>query len=170
MAAGGLATVGVPIVGSMGMAGDTKVGRPITVDLRLIPEGSQIKIQVNGAPVFIRHRAQWEIDWARRDDAASLPDPESDEDRLRLRPDGSFDPRFMILSGVCPHFGMVVLGEQNDPDPRGGFGGWYCPSGAHFDTSGRIRKGPPSKNLLIPEYKYVTESIVEFPNHRFIRP
>ncbi len=170
MAAGGVAAATIPLAKSTGIANDIVVGRPITVDLSLIPEGSAIKILANRTPVIIRHRAQWEIDTARNVDISTLPHPETDEDRLRPRPDGTLDPRFLILSAVCTHFGAIVTGEQNKKDPMGDYGGWYCPShGAHFDTSGRVRKGPSPTNLPIPEFKYVTENIVEFPNHKFIR-
>jgi ubiquinol-cytochrome c reductase iron-sulfur subunit len=32
-------------------------------------------------------------------------------------------------------------------------GGWFCPChGSHYDTSGRIRKGPASEILIVPRY------------------
>jgi len=38
---------------------------------------------------------------------------------------------------------------------RGDFDGWFCPChGSHYDTSGRIRKGPAPKNLLVPDYVF----------------
>ena len=149
----------------MSPAADAVAGAPVTIDLSQIPEGSQIKILVNRRPVFIRHRAKWEIDLAREGDIQELPHPESDTSRLRPRPDGSVDPRFMIVTGVCSHFGGIVIGEQNEQRPKGDFSGWYCPShGAHFDTSGRVRRGPAPRNLPIPEYKYLDENTVVFPN------
>lgn len=170
VAFGGVATATIPLLGNFKPAADVSGGRPITVDLRHIPEGAQIKILVNRAPVYIRHRAQWEIELAQADDTASLIHPETDRERLRPRPDGSFDPKFLVISGVCPHFGNIVVGEQDASDPVGRYRGWYCPShGAQFDTSGRVRSAPVSRNLAIPDYSYVTQHIVEFPNHNFIR-
>ena len=45
---------------------------------------------------------------------------------------------WLVMMGVCTHLGCVPLG-----DGAGDFGGWFCPChGSHYDTSGRIRKGP----------------------------
>lgn len=149
---------------SMGLAADTNFGNPITIDLSQIEEGSQIKIVVNGAPVYIRHRTQQEIDQAIKDDRADLPNPEIDADRLRSSPNGQVNRKYLIVSAVCSHFGSVVIG------PSGDFNGWYCPShGAHFDMSGRVRKGPAPYNLSVPDYKYVAKNIVVFPNRKNIR-
>lgn len=51
------------------------------------------------------------------------------------------------MIGVCTHLGCVPVG-----DGSGDFGGWFCPChGSHYDTAGRIRKGPAPENLHIPE-------------------
>lgn len=53
---------------------------------------------------------------------------------------------FLVMIGVCTHLGCVPLG-----DGAGDFGGWFCPChGSHYDTAGRIRKGPAPENLHIP--------------------
>jgi ubiquinol-cytochrome c reductase iron-sulfur subunit len=60
------------------------------------------------------------------------------------------------MIGVCTHFGCIPVGESGD------FNGWYCPChGSHYDTSGRIRKGPAPKNMAIPEYKYVSDTVIK---------
>ncbi len=39
------------------------------------------------------------------------------------------------------------------------FGGWFCPChGSHYDTSGRIRKGPAPKNLGVPPYVFLDDT------------
>ena len=41
----------------------------------------------------------------------------------------------------------------------GDFNGWFCPChGSHYDTSGRIRKGPAPLNLEVPPYKFVDDA------------
>jgi ubiquinol-cytochrome c reductase iron-sulfur subunit len=41
----------------------------------------------------------------------------------------------------------------------GEYGGWFCPChGSHYDTSGRIRKGPAPLNLEIPPYSILDDS------------
>jgi len=44
----------------------------------------------------------------------------------------------------------------------GDFNGWFCPChGSHYDTSGRIRKGPAPKNLEIPPYDFVGDTRIK---------
>ena len=44
---------------------------------------------------------------------------------------------------------------------KGPYGGWYCPChGSAYDTSGRIRKGPAPLNLAIPQYLFLSDSLV----------
>jgi ubiquinol-cytochrome c reductase iron-sulfur subunit len=63
-----------------------------------------------------------------------------------------------VLVGVCTHLGCVPLG-QKPTDPRGDYGGWFCPChGSHYDTSGRIRKGPAPANLHVPDYAFNTDA------------
>ena len=46
-------------------------------------------------------------------------------------------------------------------DSKGEYGGWFCPChGSHYDTSGRIRKGPAPLNLEIPPYEFVSDDII----------
>ncbi|HAI30550.1 MAG TPA: ubiquinol-cytochrome c reductase iron-sulfur subunit, partial [Thalassospira sp.] len=41
------------------------------------------------------------------------------------------------------------------------YDGWYCPChGSHYDTSGRIRRGPAPLNLVVPEYEFLTDTSV----------
>ena len=78
----------------------------------------------------------------------SLRDPQSDQERA-LKPD------VLVVLGVCTHLGCVPLGEAGE------FGGWFCPChGSHYDTSGRIRKGPAPLNLEVPKYKYLSENML----------
>ena len=61
---------------------------------------------------------------------------------------------------MCTHLGCVPLGS-NLGDPRGEFGGWFCPChGSHYDTSGRIRKGPAPANLNVPTYEFLDDTLV----------
>lgn len=52
--------------------------------------------------------------------------------------------QWLILVGVCTHLGCVPLPNAGD------YNGWFCPChGSHYDTSGRIRKGPAPYNLEV---------------------
>jgi len=75
-----------------------------------------------GKPVFVRHRTAAEITEAEGVDTSGIPDPAADNERLVPKPDGTVDPRFLVMVGVCTHFGCIPLGEAGD------YNGWYCPS------------------------------------------
>src|SRR3546814_15488262 len=63
-------------------------------------------------------------------------------------------PEWLIVIGVCTHLGCVPLGQKAGQD-RGDFGGWFCPChGSHYDTSGRVRRGPAPLNLPVPPYTF----------------
>ena len=115
----------------------------------------EMRVIYLGRPVAIRHRTPAEIKAAQADDTANLPHRETDRSRLRPKPDGTVDPRFLVFHPICTHFGCIVVGEAGD------FDGWYCPChGAHFDTSGRVRKGPAPINMTIPDYFWISDSTI----------
>ena len=94
-------------------------------------------VKWRGKPVFIRRRTPAEIEAATATPMGDLPDPQADKDRVK---DGKAE--WLILVGVCTHLGCIPLGQKAG-DSRGDFGGWFCPChGSHYDTSGRIRRGP----------------------------
>jgi ubiquinol-cytochrome c reductase iron-sulfur subunit len=98
--------------------------------------------------VFVRHRSKKEIDEAQATSLAQLPDPQKDADRVKK-------PEWLVVIGVCTHLGCVPLGHSGDYD------GWFCPChGSHYDTSGRIRKGPAPRNLEVPVYSFLTDTKV----------
>jgi ubiquinol-cytochrome c reductase iron-sulfur subunit len=121
------------------------------VDLSGVEEGMRITVTWRGRPVFVDHRTQEEIEKARAVPLDELPDPQSDEERV-------IEPKWLVMVGVCTHLGCVPLG-QNPDDPHGDYGGWFCPChGSHYDTSGRIRKGPAPRNLVVPEYAFIEDN------------
>lgn len=158
-----LATIGVgvagaaafawPIIDSMNPAADVLALSSVEVDLSQVEAGQSITVKWRGKPVFIRHRTQAEIDAARSVDLADLKDPQRDADRVEK-------PGWLIVIGVCTHLGCIPLG-QKPSDPRGDYGGWFCPChGSHYDTSGRIRKGPAPRNLVVPNYAFLDDTTV----------
>lgn len=162
VAAAGGAALAWPLVNQMAMAADTKAAGSVEIDLANVQEGSQIKVLWRGKPIFVRHRTAEEIAEADAVDVNQLPDPQTDNDRIRPNFKGEIDPRFLVMVGVCTHFGCVPSSEQNVVDPRGKYGGWYCPChGSHYDTSGRIRLGPAPANLVIPPYEFVNETVIK---------
>lgn len=155
-AAAGAAAVAWPLVAQMGKAADTLSAGSIEIDLSRVAEGQQLKMLWRGKPVFVRHRTAEEIAEAENTNVEDCPDPQADGDRLIPDLNGNLRPQYLVMVGVCTHFGCVPVGENGD------FGGWYCPCHAsHYDTSGRIRKGPAPKNMAIPPYQYISENVIK---------
>lgn len=153
-----IGTVGVamalwPFIHSMNPAADVLALSSSEVDLSAIALGQAVTLTWRGRPIFVRHRMPEEIEIARSIEITTLPDPQKDEDRVQK-------PEWLILVGVCTHLGCVPLG-QKPTDPRGDYGGWFCPChGSHYDISGRIRKGPAPFNLAIPPYVFTTDETI----------
>lgn len=155
VAAFGVAAVARPFLGHFAPAADSLVVNGFDVDLSKLEEGMEMRVLYLGRPVAIRHRTPAEISAAQADDGAQMVDPQTDKERLRPKPNGEYDPRFLVVYAVCTHFGCVVVGES------GRFDGWFCPChSAHFDTSGRVRSAPAPRNLGIPDYFWATDNSI----------
>jgi len=159
MAAGGAAMVGWMFVDQMNPAADTKAASSLEIDISKLEAGAELRTLIGGKPFFIRHRTPAEILAAQSTDVSKCPDPETDDERLRPLPDGKLNPAILVTSGACTHLGCVPVGPSQGN--TGDYGGWYCPChGSHYDTSGRIRKGPAPKNLPVPKYVYVSNAVI----------
>ncbi|PLW79279.1 ubiquinol-cytochrome c reductase iron-sulfur subunit [Cohaesibacter celericrescens] len=121
------------------------------VDISSIEEGQSLTVKWRGKPIFIRYRTQTEIDEARAVDVATLKDPQTDEERVKPGKE-----QWLIQIGICTHLGCVPLGEEGDYD------GWFCPChGSHYDSAGRIRKGPAPLNLELPPYEFLSDTLIK---------
>jgi ubiquinol-cytochrome c reductase iron-sulfur subunit len=149
----GAASVLWPFIDQMNPSADVLALSTVEVDLSPIAVGQAITVKWRGKPVFIRHRTEEEIKAARSVELGELRDPEADEARAQR-------PEWLIAVGVCTHLGCIPLG-QKPTDPKGDYGGWFCPChGSHYDTSGRIRRGPAPQNLVVPDYVYASDTVV----------
>ena len=147
----GVGAVVWPLVDQMNPDASVKALASTEVDVSALEVGQSITVLWRGKPVFIRRRTQNEIIEAQNVNFASLKDPMSDLDRVKK-------PEWLVVEGVCTHLGCVPLG-QKPSDIKGDFNGWFCPChGSHYDTSGRIRKGPAPDNLPIPPYKFINDN------------
>ena len=150
----GAAIAAFPLLNSLSPARDTLALATIEVDLSDIPEGSSKTVMWRGKPVFIRHRTPEQIKAAESVNLQSLIDKQTDEERVKK-------PEWLVTVGVCTHLGCVPMG-QKESDNHGDFGGWFCPChGSHYDTSGRIRKGPAPKNLTVPPYAFLSDTKIK---------
>ena len=140
-----------PLVNQMNPSADTRALASIFVDISGVEVGTQLTVKWRGKPVFIRRRTEAEITAARDTALTDLPDPGGENDN-KPGADAADANRtldeageWLVMMGVCTHLGCVPLGTSGD------FGGWFCPChGSHYDTSGRIRKGPAPRNLPVP--------------------
>jgi len=138
-----------PLVHQMNPDKSVKALASTEVDVSSVEPGKSITVLWRGKPVFIKRRTQQEIEEARAVKLDDLKHPEKDEDRAK-------DPEWLVMLGVCTHLGCVPLGD------KGEYNGWFCPChGSHYDTSGRIRKGPAPTNLEIPKYEFVNSNTIK---------
>jgi ubiquinol-cytochrome c reductase iron-sulfur subunit len=148
----GAVTAVVPLVASMNPAADVKASASIEVDISAMQPGDEKKVKWRGKPVFIKRRTAEEIKEARQVNLNDLPDPQKDEDRVLKGKE-----EFLVVVGICTHLGCIPLGNDS-----GDYKAWFCPChGSHYDTSGRIRKGPAPKNLLVPNYEFVSDTVIK---------
>ena len=153
MAGLGAAAVAWPLIDQLNPAADTLALANIEVDISKISVGQSITVKWRGKPVFIRHRTSDEIARANATDVADLRDPQDDKARAEK-------PEFLVLVGVCTHLGFVPLGQKTG-EVKGDYDGWFCPChGSHYDTSGRIRKGPAPTNLEVPPYGFLSDTVI----------
>ena len=138
-----------PLIDQMNPDSSAKALATTEVDVSSVELGKTITVLWRGKPIFIRRRTKEEIEEASAVDLKDLKDPEKDEDRVK-------DPEWLVMVGVCTHLGCIPLGE------KGEYNGWFCPChGSHYDTSGRVRKGPAPNNLEIPKYEFIDNNIIK---------
>ncbi|MGL5010916.1 MAG: ubiquinol-cytochrome c reductase iron-sulfur subunit [Paracoccaceae bacterium] len=152
-----------PLINQMNPSADVQALASIFVDISGVEPGTQLTVKWLGKPVFIRRRTPEEIEAARAVDVAELPDPLADNRNVAEDADASDQNRaldetgeWLVMIGVCTHLGCVPLGDAGD------FGGWFCPChGSHYDTAGRIRRGPAPRNLPVPLATFENETTLK---------
>jgi len=145
----GVGAAAWPLIDQMNPDASERALASTEVDVSGIERGQSITVLWRGKPVFIKRRTEEEIQKARQVDLKELPDPEKDEDRAK-------NPEWLVMLGMCTHLGCVPLGNKGEYD------GWFCPChGSHYDTSGRIRKGPAPTNMEVPKYVFVNSTTIK---------
>lgn len=162
-AAVGAAATAWPFIDQMRPDASTLALATIEVDVSALEPGMSLTAKWRGRPVFIRNRTSEEVEAARAVGLAELKDPLSRNANLppdapatdEERSAGEGRENWIVMIGSCTHLGCVPLGQQGE------FGGWFCPChGSHYDTAGRIRKGPAPENLAIPTFQFVSDTVV----------
>ena len=138
-----------PVVDQMNPDASVKALASTEVDISSVQPGQSLTVLWRGKPVFIKRRTDEEIQKAREVSLNDLKDPQKDEDRVQK-------PEWLVMLGVCTHLGCVPLTDKGD------YNGWFCPChGSHYDTSGRIRKGPAPTNMEVPKYEFVNANTIK---------
>lgn len=141
-----------PFVNSMNPAADVLAEASIEVDLSKIAEGQSVTVMWRGKPVFIKHRTPDEIKAAQDTPLASLPDPQTDQERFAK------NPAWLVVIGVCTHLGCIPTERKNMTAAEGG---WLCAChGSRYDTSGRVTQGPAPRNLDVPTYEFLNNNSI----------
>tara|TARA_A100000164_G_scaffold358800_1_gene370794 strand:+ start:306 stop:818 length:513 start_codon:yes stop_codon:yes gene_type:complete len=145
----GLGATVWPFIDQMNPDSSVKALASTEVDLSQIQPGKAITVLWRGKPVFIKRRTQEEIIEAKKVNLEDLKHPEKDEDRVKKE-------EWLVMLGICTHLGCVPLSN------KGEYNGWFCPChGSHYDTSGRIRKGPAPTNMEVPKYEFVDNNTIK---------
>ena len=153
-----------PLINQMNPSADVQALSSIVVDVSAVETGVQLTVKFLGKPVFIRRRTQADIDLGRSIKLSDLRDTSARNSNLDPAAEATDQNRtldeegvWLVMSGVCTHLGCVPIGGVS-----GDFGGWFCPChGSHYDSAGRIRKGPAPENLPIPVAKFIDETTIQ---------
>ncbi|HSO47789.1 MAG TPA: ubiquinol-cytochrome c reductase iron-sulfur subunit [Rhizobiaceae bacterium] len=161
MGAVGAAAAAWPFIAQMNPDASTRALASIEVDVSAIEEGQAITVKWRGKPVFIRNRTAKEIEEAQGVPLEELKDPNAENANLEAgapataanRSAGEGKENWIVMIGSCTHLGCVPVGTAGD------YGGWFCPChGSHYDTAGRMRKGPAPRNLDIPVFAFTSDT------------
>jgi ubiquinol-cytochrome c reductase iron-sulfur subunit len=159
----GVAGVAWPFIDQMRPDASTLALATVEVDVSAIEPGMSVTVKWRGQPVFIRNRTEPELEAAREVPISELKDPVARNANLAAdaqatdleRSAGEGMENWLVMVGVCTHLGCVPLGQAGD------FGGWFCPChGSHYDTAGRIRKGPAPENLPVPVFEFISDTTI----------
>ena len=160
----GVAAAAWPFISQMNPNAATRALASIEVDVSSLEPGQAITVKWRGKPVFIRYRTDKEVEEAKAVALTDLKDPVAENANIdgtapatdENRSAGDGKENWIVMIGSCTHLGCVPVGTAGD------FGGWFCPChGSHYDTAGRIRKGPAPRNLDIPIYEFVSDTTVK---------
>lgn len=160
----GAAAVAWPFIDQMRPDASTLALASIEVDVAAVEPGMSLTVKWRGKPIFIRNRTEKEIEEAKAVGLGELKDPVARNANIAAdaqatdidRSAGEGKENWIVMVGSCTHLGCVPLGQAGD------FGGWFCPChGSHYDTAGRIRKGPAPQNLAIPTFAFTSDTVIK---------
>ena len=161
-----------PLLGSMSPSERARAaGAPVKVDISKLQPGQQITVIWRKQPVWILRRTDTMI--ATLSDPALLRKLRDPDSRVRSQqPDYAVNPwrskrkEIFVAVALCTHLGCIpTFRPERAPQDLGRDwpGGYHCPChGSLYDLAGRVyRHMPAPKNLLIPPYRFLTDTQVE---------
>jgi ubiquinol-cytochrome c reductase iron-sulfur subunit len=161
MGAVGVGAVAWPFIDQMQPDASALALATVEIDIGSLEPGMSLTAKWRGKPIFVRNRTPEEIEAAKAVKLEELKDPLARNANLSAdataddvnRSAGEGKEGIIVQVGVCTHLGCVPLGQAGD------FGGWFCPChGSHYDTAGRIRKGPAPENLPVPVVTFLSDT------------
>lgn len=165
MGAVGAAGLAWPFISQMNPDASALALASVEVNVSSLEPGQSMKVKWRGKSVFVRYRTEKEVEEARAVAMDDLPDTDSRNENLvgaeATDANRSVPGReaWLIMLGVCTHLGCVPIADEGN---NGDYGGWFCPChGSHYDTAGRIRKGPAPENLHIPRFEFITDDLLK---------
>ncbi len=148
-AAVGVGVTAWPFIDQMNPSAATKALATTEVDLAPIQPGQQITVIWQGKPVWVRRRTPEEIAQVRSMAMSELKDPEPDEERVKKA-------EWLIVIASCTHLQCIP-----NRDNAAQQGGYLCAChGSVYDASARILRGPAPKNLAVPKYDFLSDTLV----------
>nr|WP_289852406.1 ubiquinol-cytochrome c reductase iron-sulfur subunit [Mesorhizobium liriopis] len=157
----GAAGLAWPFIDQMRPDASTLALATVEVDVATLEPGMSLTAKWRGKPIFIRNRTEKEVEEAKAVQLGDLKDPVARNANVPAdaqatdidRSAGEGKENWIVMVGSCTHLGCVPLGQSGD------FGGWFCPChGSHYDTAGRIRKGPAPQNLAVPVFSFISDT------------
>ena len=162
----GVGFVAWPFLSTWKPSAKTKAaGAPVDVDISKLESGQLVRVLWRKKPVWVFKRDESALDALNSEDLISkLADPDGTGNSKNQQPKyvssnyRSIENKeaIAVIVGVCTHLGCVPLTDKGD------YNAWFCPChGSHYDTSGRIRKGPAPTNMEVPKYVFINSSTIK---------
>ncbi len=159
-----------PFIKSMEPSARAKAaGAPVEVDISGLEPGQLKTVEWRGKPVWILRRTP-EMLASLKTDQDLLADPHSavtsQQPPYAKNDTRSIKPEYLVLVGICTHLGCSPDKrlEEGAASRLGADwpGGFFCPChGSKFDLAGRVfRNVPAPTNLVVPPYKYLSDTRV----------
>ena len=136
-------------------------GEPVEVDLSSLLPGQVRAFVYRGRTILVLRRTPEMLD-ALPGMQGRLLDVDSESDPAYVSAERrSIQSEFLVVEGVCTHFGCVPrLTNASDGQRKIGEwwpGGFICPCHVSaYDYAGRVVRGPAPSNLPIPPHRYLS--------------